>query len=336
MNLGENSYPIYVGKKILKNADKHFDLDRKVFIVTDGGVPSKYAETVKELSKTATVVTVEEGEGSKSIKTLESLLKAMSDFRLDRGDCVVAVGGGVVGDLAGFAASVYMRGVDFYNVPTTLLAQVDSSIGGKTAVNLDGVKNSIGAFKQPKAVLIDVDVLKTLPVRHMRNGLAEAVKMAATSNSELFQTFEELDEAEIYKNIEKIIVEALKIKKAVVEDDEKEKGKRKILNFGHTIGHAIESHENLGSLLHGECVAIGMMAVSSDEARERIKKVLKKLSLPTSFKGDIEEVLSYAAHDKKSDGGNVSVVYCCEIGKCYIRSVDMKELRYNAADCIEC
>ena len=323
MNLGEHSYPITVGNGLLGNANEYFDLNRKVFIITDSGVPHKYSETIEKLCSKATIYTVDSGEGSKSLSTLEAVLTAMSDAELGRSDCVVAVGGGVVGDLSGFAASVYMRGIDFYNVPTTLLSQVDSSIGGKTAVNLGGIKNIVGSFKQPKAVLIDTDVLSTLPKRHLRNGLCEVVKMALTSDEELFKNFEELSEDGIYNNIEEIIVDALTIKKAVVEQDERETGLRKILNFGHTLGHGIESNEHLVGLYHGECVSLGMLPVSSEKVRERLIPVLKKLSLPTEYSGDINAALSYVIHDKKCSGGALSVILCEEIGTYKIERISI-------------
>ena len=327
MELGAHSYPIYIGRGLLNRASEFFNLDRKVFIVTDDGVPNKYANTVKNLCKIATVKTVKAGEGSKSFSTLEELLYAMSDFGMSRGDCVVAVGGGVVGDLAGFAASIYMRGVDFYNVPTTLLSQVDSSIGGKTAVNLGCIKNSIGSFKQPKTVLVDVDTLDTLPMRHKRNGMCEAVKMAATSNEALFKIFESNDEEYLYNNIEEIVTEALKIKKAVVEEDECEKGLRKILNFGHTFGHAIESAEGLSGLLHGECVALGMLAVSVGEVKERLAAVLEKLNLPTVYEGDANTAFDYVAHDKKCTEKGVSVILCPKIGDYEIKNMTLDEFK---------
>ena len=325
MELGASSYPIIIGRDILKNAKEYFRLDRKVFIVTDDGVPKEYALTVKDLCKDATVMTVKAGEGSKSISTLEKLLFAMSDLGMTRGDCVVAVGGGVVGDLAGFAASVYMRGIDFYNVPTTLLSQVDSSIGGKTAVNLGSVKNSVGSFKQPKAVIVDVDTLKTLPERHLHSGLCEAVKMAATSNKELFEKFEASAEDDIYGNIEEFVTEALKIKKAVVEVDECEKGLRKILNFGHTLGHGIEAEAGMQGLYHGECVALGMLPMCADGVRERLIPVLTRLGLPTKINGDVEKMLEAASHDKKCDGDRISVVWVEEVGSCQLRQMPVEE-----------
>lgn len=323
MNLGEHSYPITVGNGLLGKANEYFDLSRKVFIITDSGVPHKYSKTIEKLCSKATIYTVDSGEGSKSLSTLEAVLTAMSDAELGRSDCVVAIGGGVVGDLSGFAASVYMRGIDFYNVPTTLLSQVDSSIGGKTAVNLGGIKNIVGSFKQPKAVLIDTDVLSTLSKRHLRNGLCEVVKMALTSDEELFKKIEELSEDGIYNNIEEIIVSALTIKKAVVEQDERETGLRKILNFGHTLGHGIESNEHLCGLYHGECVSLGMLPVSSEKVRERLIPILKKLSLPIEYSGDINSVLSYIIHDKKCSDGALSVILCEEIGTYKIERISI-------------
>ncbi len=325
MNLGESSYPITVGSDLLGKCNEYLNLNRKVFIITDEGVPHKYASTVANLCKAATTYTVKQGEGSKSIRTLEDALTAMANAGLGRTDCVVAVGGGVIGDLAGFAASVYMRGIDFYNVPTTLLSQVDSSIGGKTAVNLGGIKNIVGSFKQPKAVLIDTDVLATLPKRHMASGLCEAIKMATTSNASLFERLEELSEDGIYNNIEEIIVEALKIKKQIVEIDEREIGLRKILNYGHTLGHGIESNEELGNLYHGECVSLGMLPVTFGEAKERLIALLKKVSLPTEYSGDIDVALGFVSHDKKCASGVISVIICEKIGECKIEQMSIEE-----------
>ena len=324
LELPEKEYDITIGKGLLCEADKYMKLDRKVFIVTDSGVPSEYAKKVAALAKDAKIYTVCEGEGSKSLKVLEELLVAMLDFGMNRGDCAVAVGGGVVGDLTGFAASVYMRGIDFYNIPTTLLSQVDSSIGGKTAVNLGAVKNIVGAFHQPKAVLVDTDVLKTLPKRHIASGLAEAVKMSLTSDKELFELFEAENINE--ENIETVITRALMIKKAVVEEDEKESGLRRILNFGHTIGHGIEAEEGLHGLYHGECVALGMIPMCSDNVKKRLVHVLERLGLPTEYSGNIEKAIDFSAHDKKSTKGGVSAIFVDEPGSFRIEKITKEEL----------
>jgi 3-dehydroquinate synthase len=215
-----------------------------------------------------------------------------------------------------------MRGIDFYNIPTTVLSQVDSSVGGKTGVNLDGIKNIIGAFKQPKGVIIDVDLLKTLPARQISNGLSEAVKMALTFDPELFFL---LEKESAVDNLENIISRSISLKISVVEQDEKESGLRKVLNFGHTVGHGIES---LGlGYYHGECVALGMIYMCSDEVKARLIPVLKRLDLPTEAEFDREAVLVAVSHDKKSVGDGVSAVTVNKIGTFEIKKYTMNELR---------
>ena len=321
LNLGEQSYEITVGSGLLNSAEKYFNLNRRVFIITDSGVPGEYAEAIAKRSKSATIYTVSMGEESKSLSTMERVLSEMLSFGMTRKDAVVAVGGGVVGDLSGFCASAYMRGIDFYNVPTTILAQVDSSIGGKCAVNLGNTKNVVGAFYQPRAVLIDTDTLRTLPKRHYNAGLAESVKMALCSDSELFEIFEKNAPSEY--NIEEIIIKSLLIKKSVVEKDEKESGLRKILNFGHTFGHGIEAESGLGGLYHGECVALGMIPVCSKATRKRLTDVLLKLDLPTVFNGDIDKALSFVKHDKKTSDGGVDAIFVDEPGSFRIERMDI-------------
>ena len=193
MNLGERSYDIIVKSGSLENLYQFARLDRRVAVVTDSGVPAQYAQMVADQCKDAHIITVPQGEASKSFKILESVLKQMLEFGMGRGDLVIAVGGGVVGDLAGFAASIYMRGIDFINCPTTTLSMIDSSIGGKTAVDLGDTKNIVGAFWQPKLVIVDPDTLATLPRRHFINGLAEAVKAGLLADPELFSIFEKED-----------------------------------------------------------------------------------------------------------------------------------------------
>lgn len=328
MNLGESSYPIYIGKNLLKDANKYFNLNRKALIVTDDGVPHKYAQDVANLCASAIVVTVKSGEESKSLASLEKLLRTMLENDFERSDCIVAVGGGVVGDLAGFASSVYMRGIDFYNVPTTLLSQVDSSIGGKTAVNFGGVKNNIGSFKQPRAVLVDIDTLSTLPPRHLSSGLAESIKMSLTSDKELFDFFKTHSKEEIYNNIEEIIVKSLAIKKRVVEEDEKENGIRKILNFGHTLGHGIESAEGMSGLYHGECVALGMLPVSAQQIKNDLIEIFKKVDLPYAYKGDLSKAISYISHDKKCSAGMLSIIRVETPGEYIIEKISLDSF-YN-------
>jgi 3-dehydroquinate synthase len=236
----------------------------------------------------------------------------------------VAVGGGVVGDMAGFAAAIFMRGIDFYNIPTTVLSQVDSSIGGKTAIDFMGYKNLVGAFYQPKKVVIDSETLKTLPQRQISNGLAESVKMALTSDAELFKIFENSD---IYKDevIDEIIYRSLLIKKDVVEKDEREGGLRKILNFGHTLAHAIESINEMEKYYHGECVAIGMLPMCSDDIKPRLTSVLEKLNLPTGLEGTSEELINACKHDKKAFGNNITIVTVNKIGEFEMKNISFIE-----------
>ena len=311
-------YNIYLERGSLKKAGEYLNLNRRVFIVTDSGVPEEYAKTVAEQSKTPVIVTVKEGEPSKCFDTYKYLLSQMVEHGFTRSDCVVAVGGGVVGDMAGFAAASYMRGIDFYNIPTTVLSQVDSSIGGKVAIDFEGYKNLVGAFYPPKAVIIDSDTLLTLPDRQISNGLAESVKMSLTSDKELFRIFEEEN---ITENIDLIIERSLKIKRGVVEQDEKEGGLRKILNFGHTLAHAIESENGMENLYHGECVALGMIPMCSESVRARLVQVLKKLNLPTSTDFETEKIISAMRHDKKLMGDKITVIFVPEIGKYEMREM---------------
>lgn len=331
LDLKDNSYDIIVERGILEKAGEHINLNRRVLVVTDSGVPAIYAQTLAKHCKSPIICTVESGEASKSIETFTKLLRIMLDNDFSRKDCVVAVGGGVVGDLSGYVASAYMRGVDFYNIPTTLLSQIDSSIGGKTAINFGGIKNIVGAFYQPKKVLIDPELLKTLPDRQISNGLAEAVKMALTSDKELFEIFEN---KVIKDNIDEIIIRSLNIKKSVVEQDEKESGIRKILNFGHTIGHGIESSVNMEELFHGECVALGLIPMCDEKIRPRVVNVLKKCNLYNLIDFDWDKISEVMFHDKKADGDTVAVTTVNEIGKYEIKTLKCSQVIDMAKSCL--
>ena len=244
-----------------------------------------------------------------------------------RKDCVAAVGGGVVGDLAGFAAACYMRGIDFYNMPTTLLSQVDSSVGGKTAVDLGGIKNIVGAFHQPRAVLIDPEVLKTLDARQFACGAAEIIKMAATFDEAFFARIEASGVRGSEAQLEEIIANALRIKAQVVEADEKEQCLRNALNFGHTLGHGMESVS--GNLLHGECVALGMLPMTEPALRDRLRQVLQREGLPTACREDAAAVCRAAMHDKKADGGAVTTIRVRRIGSFYTEPADEARLKQD-------
>ena len=215
-----------------------------------------------------------------------------------------------------------MRGIDFYNIPTTLLSEVDSSIGGKTAINFGGVKNIIGAFHQPKRVLIDPDVLKTLPQRQIANGLAEVIKMAATCDAELFAYLEKTpllptEDGRLPREVDEVIARALAIKISVVENDVREKGARRVLNFGHTLGHAIESLSGLGGLYHGECVALGMIPMCEPAVRARLLPLLARCGLPTSLDPlpDKEALIAAIGHDKKAEGEEICAVTVPRVGE---------------------
>lgn len=295
----------------------------RALIVTDDGVPAAYARAAAASCEDSAIITLPQGENTKNLDNHRALLCRMLELGFTRPDRVIAVGGGVMGDLAGFAAAVYMRGIDFYNVPTTLLSQVDSSIGGKVAVDMEGVKNVVGAFYPPKKVIIDPDVLNTLPARQIAAGLAESIKMAATSNAALFAQLEQSDD--LNRDLDTIIEESLKIKRDVVEQDPTERGLRKVLNFGHTIGHAIESAMN-GQWLHGECVAAGMLPMCSPAARRRLERVLAKYGLPTRAHVPAQKLISYMQHDKKAVEGGVTAVCVDEIGSFSFRKMTLSEL----------
>lgn len=329
VDLGKDSYLITIQRGALAHADSYMNLQRKVLVVTDSGVPAQYAQTLAACCGEPVIVTIPQGESSKSLQNFEMLCRTMLHNGFTRTDCVAAVGGGVVGDLAGFAAASFMRGIDFYNIPTTVLSQVDSSVGGKVAIDLDNIKNCVGAFHQPKAVLIDPDVLKTLPERQISNGLSEAIKMAVNFDEGLLALFEEEN---YLSRIDHIIAASLRIKAAVVKADEKESGLRRVLNFGHTIGHGIETAVGLDALYHGECVALGMLPMCSRELRPRVKAILQKLNLPTSCTADPDAVWEAISHDKKLSGNTITVVYAPRAGSFELRAMpisDLKETVYS-------
>ncbi len=325
INLGEKSYDIILERGAIKKADTLLGIsaDRRVLIVTDSGVPTEYVKAVASAFVNSHIFTFPQGEASKNFDTYRQICERLMELSFTRKDAVIAVGGGVAGDMAGFAAATYMRGIDFYNIPTTLLSQVDSSIGGKTAVDLGKIKNIIGAFHQPKKVIIDPEVLSTLSERHFRNGLAEALKAGIIMDKELFEIFEK---GEAEKKIDEVIERSLLVKKKVVEEDEKETGLRKVLNFGHTIGHGIEASVPFGELYHGECVALGMIPMCGEKIKDRVISALEKTGLPVSYPFDIEKVAGAVSHDKKSDTKGITAVFCREIGSFEFINTTVDEL----------
>ena len=316
----EKSYPIIINNNdisTIKEKINNYTRGTKILVVISQKVDKLYGKTLGFCNSEKIIL--KDGEQEKNFKNFQKILKKAFEMGLTRKDTIIAVGGGVVGDIAGFAASTYMRGIDFIQVPTTLLACVDSSVGGKTGIDTSFGKNLLGSFYQPKKVIIDPNTLKTLDKRQLHAGLAESIKMSLTSDRELFEIMEK--STDIISDIDTVIVRSLMIKKDVVEKDPKEKGLRRVLNFGHTIGHAIESMEN-GRLLHGECVALGMIPMCADEVREKLIPVLKKYDLPVSIKLDCDKATELVTHDKKAHGKDISAVYVSKIGE--FKMVEMK------------
>lgn len=325
IDLIENGYDIILEHGALQHVSDYINLARKVLIITDDGVPETYARTLAAQCKESCIHVIKQGEDSKSFPVFQELCEVLLQHKFSRKDCVIALGGGVVGDLSGFVAASYMRGIDFIQIPTTTLSQIDSSIGGKVAINLHEVKNIIGAFYQPKMVIIDPDTLLTLPKRHYINGLVEAIKAGLIYDASLFELFEQGD---IDKHLDTIIYKALCVKKDVVEKDEKELGLRKILNFGHTIGHAIESYYHLSDYLHGECVALGMLYFIDDEAlKQRLLSLYKRLGIASTVSYDCEQVYETLCRDKKAGDGSVTIVKVSQLGQAQLIETPLLDVK---------
>lgn len=323
VELGTDSYDIIIERGAIERFKELTGIKGKVLVVTDSGVPKNYSKCIASQFEECYIYTIPAGEASKNLTEFQNIQSLLLKNNFTRKDTVVACGGGVPGDLAGFVSACFMRGINFYNFPTTVLSQVDSSIGGKTAVDLNGIKNIVGAFHQPKMVVIDPNVLSTLPQRQISNGLAEAVKMSLTSDKDLFEMFEKVN---VMEHIDEILFKSIEIKRKVVEQDVYEKGLRMILNFGHTLGHGIESEEELHGLYHGECVALGMIPMCSVSVSERLVSVLKKLNLPTEISLDKEKVLSAIVHDKKMRDNVLNTVFVNEIGTFEMQKMTVEEI----------
>lgn len=315
---------------------KTMSLDKKVVIVTNPTVSDLHLEylTSKIDAKELSVMTVPDGEQYKHLKTIEDILEHCFEHKLNRKSVLIAFGGGVIGDMTGFAASLYQRGIDFIQVPTTLLSQVDASVGGKTGVNNKFGKNLIGAFHQPIAVNIDPYFLTTLPKRELGAGIAEIVKMAVTFNQEFFEWLENHDLTQ-EDNIKTAIAKSVQTKAWVVNQDEKENGIRAALNYGHTFGHVIENETNYNTYLHGEAVGIGMVMANEMAVRignmtqkeaNRVKTLLEKYDIPTTYV--IENTDDFYEHfflDKKSLDNKIKFIVPKGLGDCEITSEIAKE-----------
>lgn len=312
----------------------------RIALVADENVMPLYGRRMQRALEQAGFsvgsVMIPAGETSKSMAMLEYLYDEFMSFELTRADAVLALGGGVVGDLAGFAAATILRGVDFIQVPTTLLAQVDSSVGGKVAVDLKAGKNLAGAFYQPRLVLIDSDCLRTLPPREFAGGMAEVVKYGAIRDASLFRQLEETETREdLLRKIEEIVFRCCDIKREIVERDERDTGERMVLNFGHTLGHAYESSYNYEKYTHGEAVAAGMcriallgeqLGISEPGTAKRLRALVLKYGLPDAVECSPEQYGGALRLDKKGEGKSIRLVLLKEPGKAVFYSTDKETL----------
>ena len=330
LGLGSRSYPIHIGAGVISSAELYAPhrAGGRVAIVTNSVVAPLYLQAVKKASGATTEVVLPDGEHTKSWQTLNRIFDALLEARCGRDTLIVALGGGVIGDLAGFAAAIYQRGVPFVQVPTTLLAQVDSSVGGKTAINHAAGKNMIGAFHQPRAVIADVAALDTLPERELRAGLAEVIKHGLALDAGFVDWLE--------RNVEKMLERdraaltyavrrSCELKARIVAEDERESGVRALLNFGHTFGHAIESATGYGAWLHGEAVAAGMVMAAELSALmghlsktdvARVRELLQRAGLPVAGPALApERLIALMALDKKAAKGRTRFVVLEAIGR---------------------
>jgi len=336
VQLGNRSYAIKIAPGLLQKTGgecARLKLGARCAIITDTNAGRHFAKTVfNSLARAGffpVLIVVPAGESAKSLKSVQSCYDQLAGHRLERKSFIIALGGGVVGDLAGFVAATYLRGIPFAQVPTTLLAQVDSSVGGKTGVNLRAGKNLVGAFYQPRLVLCDLETLKTLPEREFRAGLAEVIKYGIISDAKLFAQLER-DLPKILKRDPKtlttVVARCCEIKAEIVSQDETESGRRAILNFGHTIGHAIENSSGYGKFLHGEAISIGQVAAAKISERilglperdvQRIENLFVRAGLPTGIKLNSlqrQKLFDAMRLDKKVSGGEARFVLARKIG----------------------
>jgi 3-dehydroquinate synthase len=347
----KNKYKILISKEAIsrKNIAPLLKEHKKTLIITDDGVPQKIVKKVTAACKPSTKVfeiILQQGEKAKSIQNFQKILNFLAESNFDRTDLIIAVGGGVVGDISGYVASSYLRGIPFIQIPTTLLAQVDSSVGGKTAINISAGKNLVGAFYNPKGVIIDTSVLKTLSNREFKAGLAEVIKYALIKNKSLFSLLKRHPKEILlmhHKIIEEIIFASIHTKAQIVTQDEKENGIRAILNFGHTFGHAIEAHGKYKKILHGEAVAKGMKIASKISYLESLiseKDHKKVIALLEMFEFDLslnqynyEELKPYILRDKKIKAGRLNLVLLNQLSNATVTSAfDTKNLKKAMQD----
>ena len=332
-------YNILIERGLIKNCGEEIrkvSKAKRVMVISDSNVFPIYGDTVinslKDNGFEVFSCIFEAGEHSKKLETIYTFYNELVNNGFTRSDLIVALGGGVTGDMSGFAAATYLRGIEFVQIPTSLLSQVDSSVGGKTGVDIPQGKNLVGAFWQPNVVLIDPDTLDTLTDHFFADGMGEVIKYGCIKNTELFNTLEEKDAKDI---IDDIIYECVKIKRDVVERDEHDHGERALLNFGHTLGHAIEKEYNFEGISHGQAVAVGMvmMTKASEKANitptgtaDRIAKLCEKYNLPTTDKTPVENIVKSSFSDKKSSASNISLIVLNKIGDSKIHPVAKSDM----------
>lgn len=334
VRLDKNSYPVYIENNSLKDITfyikEHFSCKR-IAIISDDNVYPLYGSALSETLSAnyeCTPLVLPPGEGTKRFQSLPLIYSTLVNARISRSDLIIALGGGVIGDLAGFAAATFLRGVNLMQIPTSLLAQVDSSIGGKVAVDLPQGKNLVGAFYQPKLVLIDPEVLSTLPKRFICDGMGEVIKYGCIRDAELFRTLESHSSFDsLKKELPAIIQRCVEIKQVIVEHDQFDTGERMLLNFGHTLGHTIEQYHQYQKESHGEAVAIGMYQIckiaeeqclTMPGTAERIRKLLRAYSLPWESGLPLFALTEAITLDKKHLGSHLHIVLLREIGNAYI------------------
>lgn len=333
VELADRSYPVWIGAGLLADAKRWREAvrGRHVLLVSNTVVAPLYLDQVRAgvHGISAASLVLEDGEEHKTLASVQRIFEALAELGATRDACVIALGGGVIGDMVGFAAACWMRGVDFVQMPTSLLAMVDASVGGKTGVNLAAGKNLVGAFHQPRAVLIDTDTLATLPAREYAAGLAEVIKHAAIGDARFFARLEHLAPALLARDaaaLAEVIEHACRFKAAVVARDETEQGERALLNFGHTFAHALETETGYGTLLHGEAVAIGMclaatlstqLGMAEAPDAERLASLLQRLKLPVAIPPgvDADALLAHMQLDKKNQAGRLRLILWRGMGR---------------------
>ena len=343
VNLGAKSYQIEIAAGLLDQAGakiRSISKAQRAAIISDSNVDALYGERLqKSLEDSGFAVTrivFSAGEKSKCLAELAKIYDRLAAAGITRSDLVVALGGGVTGDLGGFAAATFLRGIDYVQVPTSLLAQIDSSVGGKVAVDLPAGKNLVGNFYQPRLVLIDTELLRTLPVRFLHDGLAEAIKYGCIRDKALFEKIAAMrDDEELLANIGGIVERCCAIKAEIVEHDEFDTGERMVLNFGHTIGHAVEKCCGYTAYTHGEGVGIGMVLLTRQTEKlgltapgtaDAICKVLQKYNLPVDAPYAEADLLAGIGMDKKKSGSSITLIILKEIGSSFLQKTDWQAL----------